>query len=407
MLLAASLVAGFGVSELALRIVRPNAQQPFLVRQSMESERGKFCVYDPELGWAGKPNADAAFQFVDCEHHVRQNKFGFRGTEYDFARTETPRMVVLGDSFVWGFGVENDQIFTNLVERQSDPALEVVNLGVSGYGTDQELLLWRSLGRRFAPDKVLLVLCPYTDLSENVAAIKYGYPKPVFHFEPDGHRIENQPVPESHPDAWESGLSHSGPAAAELAQRPVLARLATHSALISSAILALARFDGPRRVLEAKRILPVRDHSLSWGVLAHGDPPSAQAAAAWRTLFRLIDLLHEDVVASGATLEVLIVPSVIQVYPDLWQRFVRSTPPPARSRWNRDAPNERIAAYCRKKGIPVIDPLPALRAAAETDLFLYFPWNSHWTPAAHRLVATEILAAPQRAERRLQTTDPD
>jgi hypothetical protein len=407
LLVLASLVAGFALGEVALRIVRPNARQPFVVRQSMESERGKFCVYDPQLGWTGKPNADASFRFVDCQHHVRQNRYGFRGTEYDFARTETPRLLVLGDSFVWGFGVENDQIFTHLVERQSDAALEVVNLGVSGYGTDQELLLWRSLGKRFAPDRVLLVLCPYTDLSENVASIKYGYPKPLFHFETDGHRIENQPVPESHPDAWESGLTQSGAATAALAQRPALARLATHSALISSAILALARFDGPRRMLETRRILPERDHSLSWGLLAHGDPPSEQAAASWRTLFRLVDLLHEDVLASGATLEVLIVPSVIQVYPDLWQRFVRNTPPPARSRWNRDAPNERIAAYCRKKGIQVIDPLPALRAAAETDLFLYFPWNSHWTPAAHRLVAEEILGGPQRAERRLQTTDPD
>ena len=144
-------------------------------------------------------------------------------------------------------------------------------------------------------------------------------------------------------------------------------------------------------MLERRRILPVRDHALSWQSLAHLDPPSAQSAAAWSTLFRLVDLLHEDVVASGARLEILIVPSVIQVYPELWERFVRTNPPPAGAQWSRDAPNQRIAEHLRAKGVVVVDPLETLRAAAQTNLFLYFPWNSHWTPAGHRLVAEDLL----------------
>jgi hypothetical protein len=304
---------------------------------------------------------------------------------------------VLGDSFVWGFGVEDEEIFTSVLERRSDPPLEVVNLGVSGYGTDQQLLLWRALGARFRPDVVLLVLCPYTDLAENLLASAYGHPKPVFHFSEDGHRVGNQPVPER-PDAWQGGRIASDAAAAELAQRPLLARLATQSALLSSAIVALARLETPRRMLGGRRILPVRDHALSWQSLAHVDPPTPQSAAVWRTLLRLVDLLHDDVAASGARLEILVVPSVIQVYPELWEQFVRSVPPPAGARWSRDAPNERIAAHGRVRGIPVIDPLEALRAAGRTNPFLYFPWNSHWTRDGHRLVAEELLRRSTRQD---------
>jgi hypothetical protein len=370
-------------------VLHPTARQPFLLGQFLESERGKFCVYDPQLGWIGKPHAEATFQYLDCAHRVRQNRYGFRGSEHPTERGALPRLAVLGDSFVWGFGVEDDEIFTSVLERRSDPPLEVVNLGVSGYGTDQQLLLWRALGARFRPDVVLLVLCPYTDLAENLLSAAYGHPKPVFRFTEGGHRVGNQPVPER-PDAWQSGRIASDAAAAELAQRPLLARLATQSALLSSTLVALARLEEPRRVLERRRILPARDHALSWQTLAHVEPPTSQSAAAWRTLLRLVDLLHDDVVANGARLEILIVPSVIQVYPELWEQFVRSTPPPAGARWSRDAPNERIAAHARAKGIAVIDPLETLRAAGRTNLFLYFPWNSHWTRDGHRLVAEEL-----------------
>jgi len=403
LLLSLSLIASLAAGEVALRLVHPSARQPFLFRQYLESERGKFCSYDPQLGWMGKPAADASFHYLDCQHQVRQNRYGFRGADYGFDRTGKRRLVVLGDSYVWGFGVENDQIFTSVLERESDPPIEVVNLGVSGYGNDQELLLWRSLGNRFRPDEVLLVLCPYTDLWENMSPVAYGYPKPIFLFSKDGYRIGNYPVPESRPGAWQAGQTDSDAAAMELAQRPVLARLATRSALVSSTIIALARLEGPRRLLERRRVIPVRDHAISWEPLVHLDPPSPQAAARWDTLFNLLDLIQEDVQSSGAALKVLIVPSVIQVYPELWERFVRENPPPEGAQWNRDAPNQRIAAYCRQKGIPVVDPLATLRTAAQTNLFLYFGWNSHWTAAGHRLVAVDLLRemAPRHDGRRL------
>ena len=110
LLLSVSLIASLAAGEVALRILHPSVRQPFLVRQSLESERGKFCSYDPQLGWMGKPGADASFHYLDCQHRVRQNRYGFRGTEYGFDRTGKKRLVVLGDSYVWGFGVENDQI---------------------------------------------------------------------------------------------------------------------------------------------------------------------------------------------------------------------------------------------------------------------------------------------------------
>ena len=66
------------------------------------------------------------------------------------------RVLVLGDSFTWGFGVEQEQIFTEVIEN-SRKDVEVINAGVSGYSPDQELIWLREQGMHFQPDLVLLL----------------------------------------------------------------------------------------------------------------------------------------------------------------------------------------------------------------------------------------------------------
>jgi hypothetical protein len=62
---------------------------------------------------------------------------------------------LLGDSFAMGDGVERGELFADVLENLL-PKTEVVNLGVSGYGTDQELLTYLRRGRQYRPDVVLL-----------------------------------------------------------------------------------------------------------------------------------------------------------------------------------------------------------------------------------------------------------
>src|SRR5262245_1651253 len=107
----ATLLAG----EMLMRAGLPEARQLFRIQTRRESERGKFCQYDATLGWAGVPDADADFDYVDTRHHVHQNARGFRGADVPLERSARRRVVVLGDSFVWGFGVEDAQIFTELL----------------------------------------------------------------------------------------------------------------------------------------------------------------------------------------------------------------------------------------------------------------------------------------------------
>ena len=93
----------------------------------------------------------------------------------------------------FGFGVEYEEMFTTILERRL-PNVEVINLGVSGYSTDQELLLYQGVGRKYGADVVIVVVAA-NDFGANartVESIIYG--KPMFVSKHGTLELVNQPV---------------------------------------------------------------------------------------------------------------------------------------------------------------------------------------------------------------------
>ena len=73
--------------------------------------------------------------------------------------------------------------------------LEVINFGVSGYGTDQELLLFKEQGKKLKPDVVVLVVSG-NDFGDNLrSTVNVYYQKPVFRIEQGRLVLTNRPVP--------------------------------------------------------------------------------------------------------------------------------------------------------------------------------------------------------------------
>ena len=81
------------------------------------------------------------------------------------------RILVLGDSYIWGFGTNQENIFSAPeVHRTND---EIINGGVSGYGADQEYLFYLRTGQKFDVDQVVLALTLYNDVENNLASVQY------------------------------------------------------------------------------------------------------------------------------------------------------------------------------------------------------------------------------------------
>jgi hypothetical protein len=151
--------------------------------------------YDADLGWAPVPNAHAAFAGSRTVE-VRNNSIGLRDIEHD--RGGSPRILFIGDSFTWGFDVETNDRFTEIL-RTRMPQADIVNAGVPGYGTDQEYLLLEKIWDQIKPDVVVLMYCSDNDRADNSTNMRYdGYYKPYVVQTPDGRwEFRGQPVPKS------------------------------------------------------------------------------------------------------------------------------------------------------------------------------------------------------------------
>jgi len=151
--------------------------------------------HDPELGWFPIPNS--AGEFVGSRTiSIAHNSLGLRDIEH--ARTDRPTIALVGDSFVWGYDVEANERFTDLL-RAELPAVEIVNVGVNGYGTDQEYLLLDRIWSALWPAVVVLNFTTSNDRDDNSSnMVSDGYYKPYLAQTADGSwRFLGLPVPRS------------------------------------------------------------------------------------------------------------------------------------------------------------------------------------------------------------------
>lgn len=148
----------------------------------------KFYRFHPQLGLFHKSDFSGDYQGVTYTSNSR----GVRGAEHPYARTPgRVRLAVLGDSIVWGFGVSDGDTLVDYLERAL-PAAEVVNLGVAGYGTGQELMLLREEGLRYQPDLVVLIFTIANDVEDSYFPDSAAaYPANLFYLEDGELRVDS------------------------------------------------------------------------------------------------------------------------------------------------------------------------------------------------------------------------
>jgi len=150
--------------------------------------------YDSILGWALKPNATGTSKATGRKVTYHVNSNGLRDRETDYAKPAgVVRIALLGDSRTFGYGVQIEQHFSTLLEGYFKN-VEAVNLGVSGYGVDQELLAFRTKGVRYQPDIVIAYVAHFGD-QRHMYGDRWGRPKPQFVMKDGVLTLTNVPVP--------------------------------------------------------------------------------------------------------------------------------------------------------------------------------------------------------------------
>lgn len=117
-------------------------------------------VEDPQLNFAHVPNGSSFLMGAQ----VNINSYGHRDSEYSQAKpSDVYRIVILGDSTTFGWGVPAEQTVAKILERELNKVqvpgyrnFEVINAGVGNYNTVQEVTHYLTYDRVFHPDLVIL-----------------------------------------------------------------------------------------------------------------------------------------------------------------------------------------------------------------------------------------------------------
>ena len=358
------------------------------------------------LGWTHKPNADIVYERGEFRIPVHFSSAGLRDGEYPFVKPAgTGRVVFLGDSYVEAVQVPFDSSAAERLEsrlqRQSlfGRRWEVLNFGVSGYGSCQQLLLLEEQGLRFEPDVVLSQLY-FNDLEDDR---RFG----LCSLDAQ-EQLVIAPAPR---------LSWKGTAAASLKSflyqhshlwmfvstrkprsvRPAGGGSAPEPGAAAGAAAAVPVQDVAPRPTEsspAAAWLPVpscpgRHLSHEWRMTLHELPDDTrraieQHAAIW-------ERMAECSRARGARFTAVLGVSKTQLDPEIYARTLAEMGCDAAAH-AVELPAARLAAAAAARGIEVIDLLPAFRAALQREP-LHFQFDGHWNAAGHRVAAAALYDA--------------
>jgi hypothetical protein len=243
----------------------------------------------PTRGWENRHSASVVYGEAEFRTVVTTNSLGFRGPEL---RPREPRdrtrVLVLGDSFTYGVGVEDDATFSARLAA-SDPGLEVLNAGVNGYATSHELLLLREVGLGVQPDLVLLAFF-WNDVTE-----AWRKPSPPFTLE-DGRLVDPPRGPD---DASLRDWPDPG-------RRPWLQDSRARRFLKDRAYLARWRIRS----------------ALGMQVKEGSGLDAGQRADAWEICLAMLREMERLAGAAGARFAIAVIPDQVQVHPELERKVL-------------------------------------------------------------------------------------
>lgn len=125
---------------------------------------------DNATGFWPEPNREYCIEDTDFKYRVKTNSIGLRGGEIQAKDERTFRILGVGDSFVFGEGVQNQESFLKTLEASltKDFRVEVINAGIPGYGTRQEAVLVQRLVPQLRPDLVILGFYQGNDIQDSL-----------------------------------------------------------------------------------------------------------------------------------------------------------------------------------------------------------------------------------------------
>lgn len=349
-----------------------------------------FYTIDEHSCTALRPGAEGWYR-KEGGSYVIINSDGLRDKEHSKEKPlNTLRIAVLGDSYAAAYEVPLENTFWSVMEQDikncdvlAGQEIEIINFGVAGYGTAQELMTLRYRVWDYNPDIVVLSFVTRNDIRNNSRELGQDPLRPYFVYQ-NGELVLDSSCVES---------------ASYRARQTWYAQLG-YRIVNSSRVLQL--LNEAKNFLTRYRIETNRaDHDsvgltqeLGLDDMVYLEPNDPVWAEAWRVTEVLIMLMRDEVIERGAKFFVVTLSNPIQVYPYRSKRdmFMESL-----GIHDLFYPDSRIKELGELEGYLVLNLVqPFQTYAEEHKAFLHGFDNTtmgegHWNIEGHSL-AGQIIA---------------
>ena len=361
---------------------------------------GSFFTGDLVRGWGLRPGAHA-WAIGEAKVYVQINSDGLRDREHAIQKPAgTLRIAVLGDSYVEAMNVPLEKTFPAVLERELSSCValghrqvEVINFGVSGYGTAQELLTLREHAWKYDPDIILLAFYTGNDFFNNYRALNpvESEQYPYFVYDDNSLVLDN-----SFRRSWKMSKAYNW-------FFNFRGEIQNHSRVFQVFMEAIKDLKTKSAERDADRSIA----SLGLGDLEdiiYYSPVDPRMREAWHVTEGILLLMRDDVRSHGAEFWMATLANRPQLNPDpnqqqaFMKRLGIST---------LFYPDQRLRTFAQEAGIPTITLAPEMSAYAETHhVFLNGGHNipfgtGHWNEDGHRLggelIASELCKQSAKA----------
>ena len=378
-------IFGLALAEISLRAIGYNFPE--------------FYVTDASRGYALRPGVSGWYR-KENDVFVRINSDGLRDLEHTKTKPpDTIRIAVVGDSYAEALQVPLESTFWFLLSKSLNSCsanqkhIEVINFGVSGYGTAQELLTLREHVWEYSPDIVLLAVTTNNDISDNSKVLKKARDVPYFVYQADQLVLDEsfRSTPEFQ---WRQSATGRVGRWFRDHFRVVQAIIEGHRAarLRFAAWRSKTNSANPPTETKANSQNAVRSEELGTDNLVYIEPSDATWKEAWRVTEGLIETMKKEVNEHHARFFVVTLSNGIQVAPSAQVRtdFMKRL-------GVKDLyyPDNRIKALGERDGFEVLNLAPSLLSYAEQNGVYLHGFGSdlgsgHWNEKGHA-IAAEIL----------------
>lgn len=360
----------------------------------------EFYQPDQSRGYSLRPNMAGRYR-KEGDAFVRISSDGLRDREHALTKPPgTIRIAVIGDSYPEAFPVSLTEAFWSIMEKQlsqcgafAGKQVEVINFGVSGYGTAQELITLREHVWQYAPDVVMLTVTTNNDISDNLRALKKTDEVPYFVYREGKLALDNSfqqsrgfRLRQSLPNRLGRWIKDHSRLIQAINQghHGFKIWLASRRARNAPATPAAPEPEGKNAAAASEE--------LGIDNVVYREPADQVWLEAWAVTEALIRQMRDEVASHGARFVVVTLSNGIQVYPDanVRQIFLERV-----GAGDLFYPDNRIKGLCDREKIPVITLAPNLRDYADQHrVFLHGfganVGNGHWNQLGHR-VAAELI----------------